>query len=87
MENETVRVQLNFPIAQVPKPIIWHLGHDFGIVFSIRRANIDAHAGGFTVLELTGPRERIEAGLEWVRSEGVDVSPVGANSADEWASA
>ena len=65
MENQTVRVQLNFPIAQVPKPIIWHLSHDFELVFSIRRANIDSHAGGFTVLELTGPKHQIDAGLEW----------------------
>lgn len=84
MENVTTRVQLNFPIQQVPKPVIWHLAHDFGLVFSIRRANIDAHAGGFTVLELTGDRDSIERGLEWVRQEGVAVSAVGANGPDEW---
>src|SRR5947209_17030363 len=53
MENETVKVQMNFPLAQVTKPIVWHLAHDFGLVFSIRRANIDVRVGGFTVLELT----------------------------------
>ena len=86
MDNQTVRVQLNFPIQQVPKPIIWHLSHDFDLVFSIRRASIDVHAGGFTVLELTGPKDRIDAGLAWVESEGVGVSAVGANGPDEWAS-
>ncbi len=85
MENETLRVQLNFPLDQVPKPVIWHLSHDFDVVFSIRRAQIDAHAGGFCVLELTGPRAKIEAGLKWVEGEGVGVSPVGATNPDEWA--
>ena len=83
--NETLRVQLNFPLDQVPKPVIWHLSHDFGVVFSIRRAQIDAHAGGFCVLELTGPRESIDAGLKWVENEGVGVSTVGAAGPDEWA--
>jgi len=84
-KNETVRVQLTFALEQVKKPIIWHLAHDFGLMFSIRRANIDFHAGGFTALELTGPRERIEAALEWVRSEGVEASFIGADGTDEWA--
>jgi len=83
--SETVRVQLNFPLEQVKKPIIWHISHDFGLMFSIRRANIDAHAGGFTVLELTGTRENVEAALEWARNEGVEASLVGANGPDEWA--
>ncbi len=84
MENETQRVQLTFPIDQVTKPIIWHLSHDFGLVFSIRRANIDFHAGGYCALELTGPREKIEAGIDWVRKEGVEVSTIGANGPDAW---
>jgi hypothetical protein len=82
--EETIRVQLNFPLEQVKKPIIWHLSHDFGLKFSIRRANIDFHAGGFTVLELTGPAEKIEAGLEWVRSEGVETTLVALNAANEY---
>ena len=84
MENETIRVQLNFPLEQVKKPIIWHLAHDYGLIFSIRRANIDVHAGGYTALELTGPRDNIDAGLEWVRNEGVEVTPIGVDGTDEW---
>lgn len=82
---ETVRVQLNFPLEQVTKPIIWHLAHDFDLRFSIRRASIDVHTGGFTVLELTGERSQIDAGLEWARSEGIETSTVGMNGTDEWA--
>ncbi|GAB4462812.1 MAG: hypothetical protein OHK0029_30370 [Armatimonadaceae bacterium] len=82
--DETIRVQLNFPLNEVKKPIIWHLGHDFGLKFSIRRAEIDIHIGGFTVLDLTGPRERIMAGLEWARNEGIETSFIGTDGADEW---
>ena len=53
--DETIRVQLNFPLQEVTKPIVWRLAHDFGLKFSIRRASIDIRTGGFTVLELTGP--------------------------------
>lgn len=84
MENETIRVQLTFPLEQVKKPIIWHFAHDYGLMFSIRRANIDAHVGGFTVLEMSGPRERMDAALEWARSEGIEVSSVGGPGTDEW---
>ncbi len=82
--EETIRVQLNFPLEQVTKPIIWHLSHDYALKFSIRRANIDVHVGGFSVLELTGPRESIDAGLQWVRDQGVETSFIGLDGTDEW---
>ena len=85
MANQTVRVQLNFPLEQVTKPIIWHISHDFDLVFSIRRANIDVKVGGYSVLELTGPRESIDRALEWARAEGVEVSSIGIDGTDEWA--
>ncbi|MDX1934017.1 MAG: NIL domain-containing protein [Capsulimonadales bacterium] len=84
MTQDTVRVQLNFPLEHVKKPIIWHLAHDFDIRFSIRRANIDIHVGGFTVLELTGTSEKIEEGLAWARSEGIETSYIGLDGTDEW---
>ncbi len=86
-QTETVRVQLDFPVEQIKQPIIWHLSHDYDLKFSIRRASVDFHAGGFTVLELTGPRASLDAGLEWVKAQGVHVSSVGPNGTDEWATA
>jgi ABC-type methionine transport system ATPase subunit len=83
--NDRVRVRLYFPLEQVTKPIIWHLAHDYGLMFSIRRADIDVKVGGYTVLELTGPREQIDRGLEWARNEGVEVSAIGLDGTDEWA--
>ena len=83
-DHETLRVQLMFPLEQVTKPIIWHLAHDFNLRFSIRRAQIDVKTGGYTVLELTGPRPQIEAGLAWVKAEGIEVSGIGLDGTDEW---
>ena len=84
VQDETIRVQFNFPLDRVKKPVIWHLAHDFGLMFSIRKANIDAKLGGYTVLDLTGPREKIEAGIQWAIEEGVEVSALGATGEDEW---
>ncbi len=82
--EETIRVQLNFPLEQVKKPIIWHFAHDYGLMFSIRRANIDVHVGGFTVLELSGPTDKLEAAMDWAKAEGIEVSTIGVDGTDEW---
>lgn len=83
--DETIRVQLHFPLAQATKPIIWHFAHDYQLRFSIRKADIDYRIGGYTVLELTGPRETIERALAWATTEGIEVSAIGATGEDEWA--
>ena len=86
MTDETVRVQLGFPLGKVTKPVIWHLAHDFGLKFSIRKADIDIHAGGYALLDLTGPQAKLEEALVWAVAEGVEVSTIGVTGADEWLS-
>jgi ABC-type methionine transport system ATPase subunit len=81
---ETIRVQLNFPLKEATKPIIWHFAHDYGLKFSVRKANIDSTIGGYTVLDLTGERSKIEQALAWAVSEGIEVSAIGATGEDEW---
>jgi hypothetical protein len=81
---ETIRVQLNFPLAEATKPIIWHFAHDWELKFSIRKANIDSTIGGYTVLDLTGKRDNIDAALEWAATEGIEVLVGGATGEDEW---
>ena len=82
--QETVRVQLNFPLDRVKEPVIWHLAHDYRLKFSIRYASIDPKFGGFTVLDLTGDRDDINAGLTWAQQQGVEISSLGVNGANEW---
>ncbi len=83
--QETVRVQLNFPLDRVKEPVIWHLSHHYRLRFSIRYASIDIKQGGYTVLDLTGERDDINAGLAWAQEQGVEISALGINGANEWA--
>ena len=62
-EQESVRVQLDYPLEQVKEPIIYHLVVDYHLVPNIRRANIYVHTGGMLVLQLDGTRENLEEGI------------------------
>lgn len=67
------RLDLRFPPQQAARPIIYHLVKDFDLVPNILRAQIQPEQEGRTVLELTGDRAAFEAGVEFLRSEGVEV--------------
>ena len=69
------RVQFTFSGEQVKEPVIYRLGKDFPVITNIRRAQV-AGDSGWVVLELEGDLESIEAGLDWVRAQGVEVTPV-----------
>ncbi len=69
------RVQFTFIGEQVKEPVIYRLGKDFPVITNIRRAQVEGDSG-WVVLELEGDAESIEAGLNWVRSQGVEVTPV-----------
>ena len=70
-----VRVRLTFPEEQIPRPLIYELGHKFRVVTNIRRAHVEEEVG-WVVLELDGEEDEIERGLEWAQSQGVRVDPV-----------
>ncbi len=84
-ERETIRVQLNYPLERVKEPILYHLVMDYGLIPNIRRANIDVHTGGFIFLELTGEKESLRRGLEWLQGLGITVSAIGVDGTQEWA--
>jgi len=84
-EQETIRVQLNYPLERVKEPILYHLVKDYGLIPNIRRANIDVHTGGFIVLELTGEKEALDRGVEFLESCGITITSVGPEAAEEWA--
>ena len=72
------RVKFSFPTALVPEPIIYLLGKNFSIVTNIRRADV-SETQGWVVLELDGEQNEIKKGLDWARSRGVRVDPVGGD--------
>lgn len=69
------RYRFTFEGDQVKEPVIYLLGKNFPVTTNIRRAQIDAESG-WAVLELDGELSDISAGLEWVRSQGVEVTPL-----------
>jgi hypothetical protein len=69
------RVKFTFPQELITLPIIYELGKQFSIVTNVRRADVTDDRG-WVVLEMDGPIEEIERGLDWVAAKGVRVDPV-----------
>ncbi len=69
------RITFVFKNELIQRPFIYDLGKKFDIVTNIRRAEVGTDEG-WVVLELEGSLEEIDRGLEWVASEGVEVSSI-----------
>ena len=69
------RVKFTFPQELITLPIIYELGKQFNVVTNVRRADVTEDRG-WVVLEMDGPIEEIERGLDWVTAKGVRVDPV-----------
>ncbi len=72
------RVKFTFPAEKVEEPVIYLLGITFDVVTNIRRAEV-SDVQGWVVLELEGNEKDIKRGLDWVRSKGVRVDPLGGD--------
>ena len=72
------RVKFTFPEDLVTQSIIYEMGHKFEVVTNIRRADVREDVG-WVVMELEGTDDEIRRGVEWVRSIGVRVDPVGGD--------
>jgi L-aspartate semialdehyde sulfurtransferase ferredoxin len=69
------RVHLTFPDTQVKEPVIYHIGVDFGVVTSIRRAAIEDHFG-WMVLEMVGEAGQLQAAEDYLTGLGIEIGPV-----------
>lgn len=67
------RLDLTFPPRQATKAITYHLVKDFDLVPNILRAQIQPGQEGRMLLELTGGQTEFEAGIAFLRDEGIDV--------------
>ncbi|MBM4406461.1 MAG: FeS-binding protein [Chloroflexi bacterium] len=72
------RVKFTFPADKVEEPVIYLLGITFDVITNIRRAEV-SDVQGWVVLELEGAEKDIKRGLDWVRSKGVRVDPLGGD--------
>lgn len=64
---------LRFPKTEVQKPIVCNLARQFDLVFNILNAGILPRKEGFMVLELSGVRKNFREGVQYLKSQGVDV--------------
>lgn len=70
-----MRVHLTFPEKMIKEPVIYNLGKNFNIITNIRRANVE-HRTGWMVLEMTADPETLRKGIEYLKSLGVEVTPI-----------
>lgn len=64
---------LRFPKTEVQKPIVCNLALKFDLVFTILNAGILPGKEGYMVLELSGPRKNFKDGVQYLKTQGVDV--------------
>lgn len=71
------RVTLTFPRRAIQMPITYRLAHDFNVAANIIRAQVAPNQIGTLVVELLGDIDQLEAAIEWMRSQDINVSLVG----------
>lgn len=69
------RLHLTFPEHLISESVIHRVGKDFGLVTTIRRANIE-EGYSWVILEVDGPEDRVAAAIAWLASEGVQVDRI-----------
>ena len=70
-----VRVKFTYPSDKIATPIIHRVSMDYRLVSDIRRADV-TEGVGWVILQLEGNQSDIDAGIQWVTSQGVRVDPV-----------
>lgn len=65
-------IKLIFPENLVTEPILYRLGKDFSLVYSIKSADVTLHSG-WIVLSLEGEGEEIERAIRDLEKKGVKV--------------
>ncbi len=66
--------RIHFPLEQVSAPVLTHLVTDYDLSPNVLRADVNARDGGWLVLGLTGDDTRLQAALDWLRGQGLEVS-------------
>lgn len=71
----TKRVKLIFPKDLIKEPVIFTMAKKFDVMPNIRRARIEDSVGE-VVLEFEGTKEKLEAGIAYLRERGVTVEAI-----------
>jgi len=73
------RLDLTFPPRQATKAITYHLVKDFNLTPNILRAQIQPEQEGRMLLEVSGRKEDLEAGISFLETEGLTVREAAAD--------
>lgn len=73
-ENVTQKLMLHFPKCECEKPIIYYLVKDYDLIVNVFRAKVTPEEEGYLVLDVTGPEEQIEKGIDFVKTFNVSVN-------------
>ncbi|MEC4892138.1 MAG: NIL domain-containing protein [Oscillatoria sp. PMC 1051.18] len=68
------RVTLMFPKRTVQMPVTYRLAKDFNVAANIIRAQVAPNQVGTLVVELSGDIDELEAAIEWMISQEINVS-------------
>ena len=64
---------LRFPVRETTQPLVCLLAKKFDLNFNILKATVLPRKEGIMVLELTGSRKKFDAGVDFLKSQGVDI--------------
>jgi ferredoxin len=67
------KIVLNFSEDIVEEPITYHLITDYGVKVNILRASIDPGKQGKMCMEVSGNKNQIEKGIDYLKRSGVAV--------------
>ncbi len=70
------RLTLNFPLHLIDQPITYRLIRDFDLMVNILRARVTPMEEGRLVVEITGKKKNLEAGLSFLKETGLEVQPL-----------
>lgn len=71
------KIVLTFPPELTESPITYHLVKDYDLQINILKAKITPGEEGKLIIELSnGTPENIDAGIEYIKSQGVLVEPL-----------
>ncbi len=68
------RVTLTFSQRSVQMPVTYRLAKEFNVAANIIRAQVAPNQVGKLVIELSGDIDQLEAAIDWMQSQDIDVS-------------
>ncbi|NJN88084.1 MAG: 4Fe-4S binding protein [Leptolyngbyaceae cyanobacterium SL_7_1] len=68
------RVTLTFPKRTVHMPVTYRLAKDFNVAANIIRAQVAPNQIGTLLVELSGDIDQLDAALDWIRSQDINIS-------------